>query len=170
MLVKDIAEFHDKKLFNVNNRIKENRNKFRNNTDIIDLKDHKKFLIRLTNNEILSQNSVNRSENIYIVSERGYAKLIKIFDDDLSWEMYDKLLDNYFDMRKEMNLDINGELDLMQLYCKYILCKLFGIHFNYTKISLGAIIYYFILPLIFFNYCIYIKLTHCLHLQKIAFY
>ena len=101
MLVKDIAEFHDKKLFNVNNRIKENRNKFRNNTDIIDLKDHKKFLIRLTNNEILSQNSVNRSENIYIVSERGYAKLIKIFDDDLSWEMYDKLLDNYFDMRKK---------------------------------------------------------------------
>jgi hypothetical protein len=47
------------------------------------------------NNGIFTQNSANRSTNIYILSERSYAKLLKIMDDDLAWEKYDQLVDGY---------------------------------------------------------------------------
>lgn len=30
---------------------------------------------------------IAKSKNIYLLSERGYAKLIKIMDTDLAWEM-----------------------------------------------------------------------------------
>ena len=35
-------------------------------------------------------------------SERGYAKLLKLLEDDLAWEKYGELLDGYFHMRKEI--------------------------------------------------------------------
>ena len=100
MLAKDIANFHGKELFKVNEIINNNLNRFKVGVDIIDLKTNDNFLILLKDNEILSQNSINRSNNVYLLSERGYAKLIKMFNDDLSWELYDKLLDEYFEMRK----------------------------------------------------------------------
>ena len=81
MLVKDVAEFHDKDSWRVNENINMNKDKFRKDIDIIDIKGTS-FVVDLVDHEILSQNSVNRSKNIYIVSERGYAKLIKIFDDE----------------------------------------------------------------------------------------
>ncbi|PGS62048.1 hypothetical protein COC69_32485, partial [Bacillus cereus] len=36
---------------------------------------------------------------IYILSERGYAKLLKILEDDTAWVLYDKLVDEYFNLR-----------------------------------------------------------------------
>ena len=48
---------------------------------------------------------VNCSNNIYLLSERGYSKLLKIMDDDLAWEKYDELVDNYFNMRQVINSD-----------------------------------------------------------------
>jgi hypothetical protein len=69
-------------------------------------------VVTLSNHGILSQNSVNRSKNIYLLSQRGYAKLIKIFNDDLSWEMYDRLLDDYFDIKDEKF----NPLDRLELY------------------------------------------------------
>jgi len=45
----------------------------------------------LSDHKILSQNSINRSNNIYRLSEKSYYKLLKIFSDDLSKEMYYKL-------------------------------------------------------------------------------
>ena len=54
----------------------------------------------LSHNEIgFTQNAWNRAKNIYLLSERGYAKLLKIMDDDKAWEIYDELVDNYFNMR-----------------------------------------------------------------------
>ncbi|QEK13647.1 hypothetical protein FQB35_10405 [Crassaminicella thermophila] len=95
MLAKDIAVLHNRELFNVNKLINENRNRFKDNVDIIDWKDSK-FAIILKNSGFITQGSLNASKNIYLLSERGYAKLIKIFDDDLAWEMYDRILDEYF--------------------------------------------------------------------------
>lgn len=46
-----------------------------------------------------TQNQINASLNIYLLSERGYAKLLKILEDDKAWEIYDELVDNYFNMR-----------------------------------------------------------------------
>ena len=47
----------------------------------------------------------NRTKNIYLLSERGYAKLIKIMDSDLAWDIHDKLMDEYFIMREIINSD-----------------------------------------------------------------
>lgn len=43
---------------------------------------------------------ISKSEHIYILSERGYAKLIKIMDTDLAWVIHDKLIDEYFELRE----------------------------------------------------------------------
>jgi|GEM_PF-665888 hypothetical protein len=99
MLAQDISEFHQKELKHVNEAINNNRKRFKNYVDVIDLKQDN-FVTVLLDQEILHQNSVNRSKNIYLLSQRGYAKLIKIFNDDLSWEMYDILLDDYFDLKE----------------------------------------------------------------------
>jgi hypothetical protein len=111
MLAQDIAEFHGKPLKFVNQNINRNKNRFKKYVDIIDLTEED-FVVTLSNHGILSQNSVNRSKNIYLLSQRGYAKLIKIFNDDLSWEMYDRLLDAYFDIKDE---EFNP-LDRLELY------------------------------------------------------
>lgn len=97
MLVKDIANIHERPVFKVNELINNNRSRFKDGIDIIDLKQDK-FLILLKDNGF-TQNSINRSSNIYLLSERGYSKLLKILEDDKAWEVYDQLVDNYFNMR-----------------------------------------------------------------------
>ncbi|WIF95019.1 ORF6N domain-containing protein [Caminicella sporogenes] len=101
MLARDIAILHDKELKFVNRAINMNRKRFKDGIDIIDLKRHE-FAVHLVHSGIFTQGSVNASKNIYLLSERGYAKLIKIFDDDLAWERYDQLLDEYFEVREEI--------------------------------------------------------------------
>ncbi|EKS8371195.1 hypothetical protein [Bacillus thuringiensis] len=75
-----------------------------NGVDIIDI-----LGLRLTDTELLelgfTQKAINsyrgRKGNIYILSERGYAKLLKILEDDTAWELYDKFVDGYFQLRAE---------------------------------------------------------------------
>ncbi|WP_051302490.1 ORF6N domain-containing protein [Salibacterium aidingense] len=100
MLAKHVADIHGKTLKGVNRAINMNRHRFRDQVDLIDLK-REHFLVHLMHQGVLSKNAVNRSSNIYLLSERGYAKLMKIFDDEKSWEYYDRLLDEYFDRQEE---------------------------------------------------------------------
>lgn len=44
--------------------------------------------------------SSNRTKDAFILSERGYMKLIKAMDDDDSWDIMDKFVDEYFRMRE----------------------------------------------------------------------
>ena len=97
ILVRDAALIHDKELRQLNEAINHNRKRFKDGIDIIDLK-NKKSVIDLIDLGF-NQNSINRSSNIYLLSERGYAKLLKIMDDDKAWDIYDELVDNYFNMR-----------------------------------------------------------------------
>lgn len=62
-----------------------------------------------------AKQSITQTEHIYILSERGYAKLIKIMDTDLAWEVHDKLIDEYFELRDEkMNMNnLSPELRLL---------------------------------------------------------
>ena len=99
MLVKEIAKIHKRSIGNVNKLINDNRIRFEDNIDIIDL-DKEEFAIVLSNSGIYTQNSINASKNIYLLSERGYSKLLKIMDDDLAWQKYNELVNNYFNMRK----------------------------------------------------------------------
>ncbi len=105
MLVKDIAALHGFENYKVNQDINRNRGRFKDNVDIIDLKGTD-FVITLSDNGIMSQNSINRAKNIYALSERGYSKLLKIFDDDLAWERYDQIMDEYFNLRSQASVPV----------------------------------------------------------------
>ena len=101
MLAKTVADIHGKHLFKVNEAINNNRERFKEGIDIIDLK-ATEFAIHLVDSEIMTINAINAANNIYLLSERGYAKLLKIFDDDLAWDKYEAILDEYFHMRDEV--------------------------------------------------------------------
>lgn len=109
MLVKDIAKIHERPVKAINQAIDMNKERFRNGIDLLDLK--------ATNFEVnlidlgFNQNQINRSKHIYLLSERGYAKLLKILDDDKAWDIYDELVDNYFNMRVALK---NNEPSLVQ--------------------------------------------------------
>lgn len=103
MLVKDIANIHNRKLKHINELINNNRNRFKDNIDIIDLlgvglNDPKLKSFGFTQQAINSYRGQNGS--IYVLSERGYSKLLKLLDDDLAWEIYDMFVDRYFEMRE----------------------------------------------------------------------
>ncbi|WP_375156184.1 ORF6N domain-containing protein [Lacticaseibacillus paracasei] len=97
MLVKDIAQIHQRPVFKINELINRNRKRFVNGIDILDLA-RPDFAIFLKDSGF-TQNQINASANIYLLSERGYSKLLKILEDDKAWEVYDQLVDNYFNMR-----------------------------------------------------------------------
>lgn len=97
MLVKDIALIHEKEVKEVNRLINNNIRRFKNGIDLLDLK-------QVISNHLFSDYGFTKaqwgnSNNIYLLSERGYAKLLKILEDDKAWEIYDELVDNYFNMR-----------------------------------------------------------------------
>ena len=98
ILAKDIADIHGRKLFKINESINNNRNRFKDSIDIIDfLNTSEVFRDFAEKNGLIGS---NRTKNVYLLSERGYSKLLKIMQDDLAWEKYNELVDNYFNMRK----------------------------------------------------------------------
>ena len=103
MLVKDIAAIHRKEVKEVNRLINSNINRFKFGIDLLDLK-------QVISNHLFSEYGFTKAQwgnanNIYLLSERGYAKLLKILEDDKAWEIYDELVDNYFNMREAINTD-----------------------------------------------------------------
>lgn len=99
---KTIAEIHRMQVKNIRSRITDNIKRFKENIDFIDLK---KGAYEASTLDLLLQmgyakQSITQAEHIYILSERGYAKLIKIMDTDLAWEIHDKLIDEYFQYRE----------------------------------------------------------------------
>lgn len=109
MLVKDIANIHSKKVYHINELINNNRKRFKDNVEIIDL-----LGIGLDDTELkslgFSQQTINsykgRKGGIYILSERGYSKLLKLLNDDKAWEIYDIFVEDYFNMRKTVKENI----------------------------------------------------------------
>lgn len=96
-LVRDIAKIHEREVRTVNQTIDRNITRFKKDIDIINILEMSDFKITASD---LGINISNRAKSEYILSERGYAKLLKIMDDDLAWEIYDKFVDEYFSMRE----------------------------------------------------------------------
>ena len=100
---KTIAEIHNQPVPEIRKSIGRNIERFKENVDYIDLRQRSNeittldFLLSLG----YAKQSITQAEHIYILSERGYARLIKIMDTDLAWEIHDKLMDEYFEMREE---------------------------------------------------------------------
>lgn len=98
---KTIAEIHNQPAREIRRRVNDNIKRFKEDVDFIDLKgvgeSHTLASLGYT------KQSITQAEHIYLLSERGYAKLIKIMDTDLAWDIHDKLIDEYFAMRKVIN-------------------------------------------------------------------
>ena len=101
ILAKTIAEVHGVTVAEVNQNIKRNEKRFKDGIDIIDLKTDN-FQLCVLKDLGLTQAQIGNAKHIYLLSERGYAKLIKIMDDDKSWDVHDKLVDDYFNMREKL--------------------------------------------------------------------
>ena len=99
MLVKDIAEIHGRPVKAINQAIERQIKRFKTEVDILDLKLNN-FAVTLSDLGF-NQGQINASKHIYLLSERGYSKLLKILEDDKAWEVYEELVDNYFNMRSE---------------------------------------------------------------------
>lgn len=100
VLAKTIAEIHKTDLKVINQNINRNIRRFRDGIDLIDLKNSVTVCGSLLDLGFTKQ-SIANSSNIYLLSERGYAKLIKIMDSDLAWDIHEQLVDEYFSMREE---------------------------------------------------------------------
>ncbi|MDA2567381.1 ORF6C domain-containing protein [Bacillus cereus] len=114
MLVKEIANIHFKELKHVNESINKNRIRFKDDIDIVDLKNGR--FERLSLEQLgFTKQSVANSKNIYLLSERGYAKLLKILEDETAWELYDQFVDGYFNMREQQQIpnDPFGQIQLL---------------------------------------------------------
>lgn len=103
---KAIAEIHNVTPSDIRKMINRNAKRFKHNVDFIDLKSSSSGDDLLKNLDFTKQQIV-QAEHIYLLSERGYAKLIKIMDTDLAWEIHDELIDRYFSMRQELKKESN---------------------------------------------------------------
>lgn len=95
---KTVAEIHGVPVTEIRKTIGRNESRFKEGIDFIDLK-----IVgdEITNKLGYTQMQISKAEHIFLFSERGYAKLIKIMDTDLAWEIHDKLMDEYFQMKEE---------------------------------------------------------------------
>lgn len=112
---KTIAEIHQMENKNIRARITSNIKRFKENIDYIDIK--RVYDVNTLVHLGYAKQSITQAKNIYLLSERGYAKLIKIMDNDLAWEIHDELMDEYFAMRKVIkeNHGLKEQL-LLQLF------------------------------------------------------
>lgn len=99
ILASDIALQHDLRLDKINTLINNNINRFNNN----DLKDFLKPSEGLR--DFAKENGLitnNRTKNIFLLSERGYTKLVAMMDNsnDKKWEVMDSIIEEYFKMRE----------------------------------------------------------------------
>ncbi|WP_143826196.1 ORF6N domain-containing protein, partial [Clostridioides difficile] len=92
---KTISEIHNMEIKHVRELINRNIRRFINAIDFIDLKVVVDNDYNLEVLELLSYRKmqISKANNIYLLSERGYSKLIKIMDTDLAWEIHDKIMD-----------------------------------------------------------------------------
>lgn len=111
---KTIAEIHGMEFKNVRARITYNIKRFKENVDFIDLKQraYEASTLELLQKLGYAIQSITQAGHIYLLSERGYAKLIKIMDTDKAWEVHDKLIDEYFTMRDESDIFNNISVEL----------------------------------------------------------
>lgn len=110
MLVQDIANQHDVEVKYINKLINKNISRFSVN-DILDLKtgSSKELVLDMG----ISNAQYGNAKNLYILSERGYPKLVSMMDNsnNKKWEIMDKLVDEYFSM-KEIIKTGNTQADL----------------------------------------------------------
>lgn len=98
---KAVSDIHNTRLSDINASIKRliKKKRIKEGVDYINLLSETTPLRDLAKE--LEMLSSNRVKNAFILSERGYFKLIKAMDTDKAWEVHDKLVDIYFSSQKQ---------------------------------------------------------------------
>ncbi|BDU83542.1 hypothetical protein SNUCP4_31320 [Clostridium perfringens A] len=102
ILVKTVAEIHEQPLKKINELINNNIGEFEPGIDILDLKKNKNFAALAKDSGLYTQNSINASSNIYLLSEQGYMALVGLMRTDKAKEIRRKLRREYFAMKAEL--------------------------------------------------------------------
>lgn len=102
VLAKTIAEIHEVELKEINRIINNNIDEFEEGIDILDLKDDKEFEVIANHHGLMSQNAINRSSNIYLLSEQGYMALVSLMRTEKAKELRKQFRREYFAMRKKV--------------------------------------------------------------------
>ena len=96
---KDIADLHERDVKRVVENFQNNKEKFELGKDYFEIT--KEEIRKSKFSESFSKYSKNSVEILY--TERGYLKLTKTFNDELSWKIQDLLVESYFIVKN--NLD-----------------------------------------------------------------
>lgn len=110
-----IAKIHDMKDSEVRKSINRliKRGRFIENVDYIDIIQCGKEFTTFDLLDFYSKQALAQAKNIFVLSERGYTKLIKSMDDDKSWDIMEEVVDNYFTMREIINSQEQLKKDLI---------------------------------------------------------
>ena len=96
---KDIADLHERDVKRVVENFQNNKEKFELGKDYFEIT--KEEIRKSKFSESFSKYSKNSVEKLF--TERGYLKLTKTFNDELSWKIQDLLVESYFIVKN--NLD-----------------------------------------------------------------
>lgn len=97
-----IAEIHSSPLKEINQSINRliKKNRLIENIDYINMFSNEDLKVTASDLGLITSNG---QKQCFMLSERGYTKLIKYMDDDTSWNVMDKFVYEYFTMRNIIN-------------------------------------------------------------------
>lgn len=109
---KMIGLLHGIKPYHIRQLIARNNERFIENEDMIDLKSNigQSEVVTLYSQLGYTQFEITRSNNLCVLSERGYLKLVKIMDNETAWDVYNHLLDEYFYLRDTTPIALSPEI------------------------------------------------------------
>ena len=107
ILAKDLASLHQVETKYINKLINNNIKNFEFGIEIMDLKtgSSKELVLSLG----FTNAQYGNAKNIYLLSERGYLKLIKYMTTPLAEEIYNEMLDDYFYYREKEEITFEAE-------------------------------------------------------------
>lgn len=108
-----VAKLHDKEVKHIRQAVKRIESKLIQWVDYIDLNccqlcDGMFEMLGYTDKQL-------QAKNFYIFSERGYLKLVKHFNDDESWRVFEELLDKYFNVIVKEETQENSKANALLL-------------------------------------------------------
>lgn len=105
VLAKTVALIHEVRVNDIQDLINNNIDEFEVGIDIVDMKGNEEFETVAVGNGIYSQNAINRSSNIYLLSEQGYMALVGLMKTEKAKALRKKFRREYFTMREVVKND-----------------------------------------------------------------
>lgn len=92
----DIAELHEKEVNSITKNFKNNFTRYNKDVDYFVMS-----MENISERKIFGQRKIpNNIKSLPVFTERGYLKLVKSFNDDLSWRIQDILIESYFKIKE----------------------------------------------------------------------